>query len=184
MSGQSKTSDGALVVAEASAVRLIERDGRLHVVDMGYRWAYVTGFVAGLVTLIVGVNGVVQVVMGITGSGILIAGIIMVIVAGAGIFALRALVRHVRRKRALPLSALTSTVIFDFGQRVLCDGAGRPIAPLDGVQMAHRIQLGSSSTALEVRHAGGRIVIARGNPMAGGVGPLEDALRSRGIIVV
>jgi hypothetical protein len=64
------------------------------------------------------------------------------------------------------------------GVGTLVDGDGAVIAPLDEIGVERAWQAGSSSKALVVRHRGGRIVVARGNPFGDSVDAFEQALRA------
>jgi hypothetical protein len=172
------------VIARASGVALVEQEGKLHAVELGTAWAYTAGFVLGLITFIFGAFGAVQLVMALVGSsGILLLGLVFLPIAALGAAGLWLVVRYVRRRNAAPLGALPVRLVFDLSAGTLCTGDGQLIAPLASVKVHHKFQVTSSSRALEVTWSGGSTELVGGNPFAGGIGPIEDALRSRGIAV-
>ncbi|MBW2453732.1 MAG: hypothetical protein JRI68_04445 [Deltaproteobacteria bacterium] len=169
-------------ITRASGVGLIEQDGKLYAVDLGTGWAYTMGFVLGLITFIFGAFGTVQLVLAIAGAGgLAVLGAIFVPIAAATGVGLWLVVRHVQRRHAAPLGSLPVIVVFDFAAGQLCAATGQPLAPLAQVQLGHKLQLGSSSKALELRWPGGSVALVRGNPFAGGSSAIEDALGSRGL---
>jgi hypothetical protein len=113
---------------------------------------------------------------------VVLGAVFLAVAALAGVV-LWLIIKFVRRRHAAPLGALPVLVIFDVPAGQLCSGTGQPVAPLSDVQLGHRFQIGSSSRALEVRWSGGSVVLVRGNPFAGGIGPIESALQARGIRV-
>jgi len=167
-----------VVLAESSGVALIERGPRIYVVDRGTRGFYTAGFVAGLIALIVGINGIVQLVLVAMGEGGIVpfGAIALTIGALAGVGLWRIVVT-IRKRRGLSLEQLGAVVIVDRQQGMLCNGAGQPIAPLGGVAVTRKMQVTSSSPALHLSWPGGGVCVARGNPFAGGIGPIEAGLR-------
>jgi hypothetical protein len=157
-----------------SGVKILEDGERLLIVDSRTSSLSVVVFVLGLLTFILGGGGIALAVAAsaAAGLGLLGAGALF----GLGLaLALRALLRRRRR----PAGELAPHALIDLGARTLCDGSGRVLAPLAQVRFRRKFQLGSSSPALCASFAGGELILARGNPFAGGLGTLEDALRSR-----
>lgn len=172
------------MIARASGVGLLEQDGKLHVVDLGTRWAYTVGFVVGLLAFIIGAFGLAQIVLALIGSGgLLLLGAVFAAVAVVFGTVLWLIIKHVRSRNAAPLGALPVSVIFDLPAGQLCSAAGQPLAPLAEVRLRRKFQVTSSSRALELCWNGGSMVLVRGNPFAGGIDPIEDALRAKGIAV-
>jgi hypothetical protein len=170
------------MVARASGVGLIDRDGKLYAVDLGTGWAYTMGFVLGLVTFLFGVFGSVQLVMAAVGSGgMAVLGAVFVPIAALGGLGLWLIVRFVGKRHAASLDSLPVLVVFDLGAGQLLAPTGQPIAALSQVQLDFPFQLGSSSRALALRWPGGSMVLVRSNPFAGGSAAIEDGLRSRGV---
>lgn len=161
------------VIARCNGALLVEDGDRVGVVEQGGGWVPVAVFVAALLTGIPLAAGVAFLVVAWPVGVGLLAG------AAIGAAALVALVRLRRRVGAAPPAA--PWLVFDRRARVVVDGAGAVIAPFDQVRLERAWQAGSSSKALVVRHPGGRIVIARGNPFGDAVDAVEHALRARGV---
>ncbi|OBB14442.1 hypothetical protein A5731_13210 [Mycolicibacterium conceptionense] len=66
--------------------------------------------------------------------------------------------------------------VFDRARGVLIDGDGKVLAPLSQVQLARRMQLGSSSPKLVAVTPSGDRILKRGNPFNGGIGNLDEVL--------
>ena len=172
------------MIARASGVALIEQDRRIHAVQLGTRWAYTAGFVVGLLAFILGAFGVVQIVMALVGAGGLwVVGLVFATIATVCAAVLWLIIKYVRGRHGAALGELPISLVFDLPGGQLCDGAGRAIAPLAEVRVRFRFQVTSSSRALEVCWNGGSIELVSGNPFAGGLGAIVDALQSRGISV-
>jgi hypothetical protein len=176
-SRQVEVAMAGTTIARSSGVSVVESDGRILIVDLGTSWAHTAAFVAALLFFI---PVAFAVVLAVSGGplwvcvGFFVAGAVFAI-------ALQFLVGHIReRKRAAPES-LPVLLVFDLAAGKLLDGAGQVLAPLSEVSVGHRFQVGSSSRALEACWADGSRVFVCGNPFAGGLGPVEDALRAKGI---
>ncbi len=175
------TSD--VTIARASGVKLVERDGKILVVEIGTNWAYIMGFVVGLISFILGVFGTLQLVLALSGgSGILLLGIIFTTLSIVGFVGLSLLVKHVRSRNDAPPETLPILCIFDLPGGNLCDRNGQPIATLATTRLRRKFQIGSSSPALEVNYGHGSLLLAKGNPFAGGIAPLEEGLQHKGIV--
>jgi len=160
------------VLGAGSGVKIVQEQQRLLVVDTGTSALTVAAFVLGLLTLIPGGFGAAMLAVGQIAVGLGFVGAAALFGAGL-VLALRTL----RRRRSRPLGELTASLVIDLAARTLCDGCGRVLAPLDRVRFRRKFQIGSSSPALVAAHDGRERLIARGNPFAGGLGTLEDALR-------
>jgi hypothetical protein len=173
-----------VTLAISSGVKLVDREGRILVVDLGTSWAYIAGFVVGLLAFIVGGNGILQLVLAFgSGGGSLLAAAIFLVVSIAFGGILYLLIRYVRKRNAAAPETLRLVVIFDLPAGTLCDGAGASIAPLATTRLRQKITIGSSSPALDVQSSAGPIRLASGNIFAGGIGPLLSALQTKGIPV-
>ena len=154
---------GGLVIAE---------DGPLViVVDRGNGPPAVLAFVTGLVAVVVGGFGVVTLVAdpGYLGAAFLAAGVVAAAVTWA-------VVRHIRRRRTIPVESYRPVAVFDRAARVMRDADGQVVAPLDAVTFSRRMQIGSSSPKLVADTPSGGYVLLRGNPFTGGLGDLDAVL--------
>ena len=84
-------------------------------------------------------------------------------------------VRKIRRRRSQPLHSCRSVAVIDRKLGLFSYGGGA-IVPLDQVQFARRMQIGSSSPKLVALTPGGTKVLKRGNPFDGGVGNVDEVL--------
>lgn len=160
------------IVARCNGTLLVEDGDRLGVAEQGGGWINVAVFVTGLLTVILLVNGVVMLsIVGLAGA-VLVGGSLVLGAALVGLLRLR------RRRRAAPPPA--PWLVFDRGARAVIDSNGSQLASFDRVTIERAWQAGSSSKALVLRHPGGRIVIARGNPFGDSVDAFEHVL-TRGL---
>lgn len=168
------------VIAECGARILFEKGNELVVADRGDQWTFTTIFVLALVGFIVGLNGLLQLLLATTGdSGSFAAGIVATAVGGVATFALTRVFALRKRNRARPLDALEVVARFDLTDQTLRAPDGAVVASLTSVSLKRRFQIGSSNRMLVAAHPGGDVVIARGNPFAGDVGDMQDALTQR-----
>jgi hypothetical protein len=129
-----------------------------------------------------GANGVAQLVMAARGVTGLIAGLVLAAITVPLVAALVHLVK--RRRRARVSATMQPRLVLDFGAGQLLDARGAVLAPLQEVSFDKVMQLASSSRALKCRWGkDGGLVVLRGSPFAGGIGPAVDALRARGLAV-
>ncbi len=168
------------VLAEASGVALRQRGQQLLFVDLGTNWVYTTAFVLGLLTFILGVNGIVQLGLAIAGEGILLLGVALTIAASLFGFALYKLVRRVPTQRQKPSEALKVLLILDAQSRQVLASDGTALASFDQIRFVKRFQFGSSSPALAIEWPHGTRVLVRGNVFAGGIQAFLDVLSQQG----
>ncbi|MBB3752811.1 hypothetical protein FHT44_005323 [Mycolicibacterium sp. BK634] len=157
---------GGLVIAEDGPLVLV--------IDRGNGPRAVLAFVAGVVALVFGGFGAVS-LAAITPVWLGLA-FLAVGVASAAITAVA--VRHIRGTRAIPVSDYRPVAVFDRAARVLRDGNGTVVAPLDAVTVGRRMQIGSSAPKLVAQTPAGSFVLLRGNPFTGGLGDLDSVLRA------
>ena len=127
----------------------------------------------GLLTVIFGVNAVFMATMAELRGVALILGPLAVLFAVSFIA-----VGRYRARRANAAGERIATIDLERG---LVDDRGELVAPVSALSVKRTFQMTSSSRALELRWPGGAVVIARGNPFAGDVGAIEDALRQQGV---
>lgn len=175
----------AATVATCGAFELIEDGPRLVFIDRATNGIDIGIFVVGLLTFILGSNGVVWTVLAITGRdgtfALMGAGFLAVVAILVTV--LVALVRARRRRRSAPLGEQRILLVLDRAQGAVCTGEGRPLAPLAGIVVREAYQLGSSSKALEVASSAGVFTVAQGSPFSGSIDDVAHALRQRGFPV-
>lgn len=173
------------ILTDVAGHVLYEDGPRLVFVDRKTGWTFWARFVLGLVTVIVGLNGVAQLGMALTDNGgILIFGVIATGVAAVGLFALVTLHRWVKSRARQPISDFRPIVVLDRERNVLMGPEGQTIAALQDVYFAKAFQFTSSAPGLMCRWPGGRAIVSRGRAMGlGGVDDTVSALRQRGLTV-
>lgn len=165
------TPAGARVVARCNGTVLTEADGRLGLVTIGGGWFGTAVFVAGLLTVIPGINAVVMLAMRQWLAGVIL--IAVAIAAGAATVAF-----HRRRRAARTAPPPAPWLIFDLPAGVVRDARGAALAPIAQVTLRRTFQVGSSSKALSLQLPAQTIVLARGTPFGDSVDALDDALRA------
>ena len=160
----------------------IARCGSGVLVAEGERWMFGhqpgTGgnllvYIFGLLGTIVSVNAIVMAATEhIAALALLLIGLPLLAIAAAVVRS-----RNAARKTTM----LQPIIMLDFASGMLLDGAGRPLAPLAQVFFFPSFQLFSSARKLECQWPGGRVVVLRGDPFGGSIGPARDALRRRGL---
>ncbi|WP_445169991.1 hypothetical protein ACTXG7_12145 [Mycolicibacterium sp. Dal123E01] len=147
---------GGLVIAE---------DGPLViVVDRGNGPPAIAAFVTGVIALVFGGFGAVSLIANgcaWLGVAFVAAGVVAAVVTSAT-------VRHIRRKRSIPVDQYRPVAVFDRAARTFRDADGTVVAPLDAVTFHRQMQVGSSSPKLIAQTPSGAYVLLRGNPFTGG----------------
>ena len=166
-------------LTEASGVGIYSEGDRVLVVDLGTVQLYTTIFVLGLVTLICGANGAMM-LAGLFGEGQVVVGLVLVALSALSGLGIHKLVKLIRARRSHPEDRVP-IVILDLATQQLCASDGRPMAPLSEVRQQRKVQIGSSSRKLVLFGPMGTVLVARGNPFAGGLGNLDGVLAQCGI---
>ena len=172
------SSDGGVrVLAEASGVVVAESGARVLVVDRRIGGLSTTVFVLMLCAVIplgAGLAFTVQALL--DGAAPPVFGLVLLGVAVVAFGLLLLARRAVRGRRARPVGSYVPVAVFDRAAGVMVNSAGQVVAPLHQVRVGRRMQLTSSSPMLVADTPGGRYVLGRGNPFAGGLGDLEAVL--------
>ncbi len=164
------------LLAKASGAVIYKDEKELIVAHVGGNGLAVTMFVSGLVTFITGAQGIVWLTLGS-----------MEVSAVFFFFALISFaVFHFvfeRRKEAIqrPPSDLTQIFRIDFSKQEIQDENGRMLCPVSAARLKLIFQVSSSSRSLALVTPQKEILIARGNPFAGGTASLINELTSHGI---
>lgn len=170
------------VIVETAGCVAYEDGGRLHLAGRSTGGMLVAAFVVGLLVLVLGANGAVQLALSLPrGGGSAVLGLVLL---GLGLLLVPLLVlilRRYRRARAAGVAALRPLLSLDLARGVLVGSGGQDLCPLRDARTRRTFQLGSSNRALEVHWPGGSAVVARGSPFAGDVSPIEQLLHARGI---
>ncbi len=170
------------ILTEAAGHVLYEDGHRLVFVNRGTGWTFWLRFVLGLVTFIVGANGVAQLVLGSMGKGFVLAGVILLFVAGLGGAGFVAVHSWVKTQAKRPLTDFPPVVVIDRQTHWLLGPGGEQLAPLNTVVFSPEFQFTSSAPALAACWPGGKRIVHRGGAMGlSGIGGAQDALRARGL---
>jgi hypothetical protein len=171
---------GMVELGAGSGVKILGDGQRLVVCDTRTGPLHTAAFVLALLALIPAGGGVALLVAG--PRALAPAAAILTAFGALCGLGLALILRVIRRRRAAPFDALTPLVVIDLVGRRLLDGGGRALAPLARVRFHRQRQLGSSEPALVASFANTTLVLARGNPFAGGLGTLERALHRAGLM--
>ena len=158
------------VIADTGGLVVTDDGRRVLVFDRGTGSLAVTGFVLGIIALVVGGFGVVALfsLSATFGAAFLAVGVL------AGIATILTL-RRFRRRRAQPLHECKPVAVLD-RKLGLFSYAGGAVLALDQVRFERRFQLGSSSPKLVAVLPRGTRVLKRGNPFDGGIGNVDEVL--------
>ena|SRR5690242_1331553 len=161
---QTQADTGGLVVTD---------DGRrVLVFDRCTGALTVLAFVLGVLALVVTGFGLVAVASGTpataVGAAFVAVGLVIAVAAYLAF-------HKFRRRRAQPLHECRPVAVIDRKLGIFSYGGGA-IVPLDQVQFARKLQIGSSSPKLVAVTPGGTHVLKRGNPFDGGIGNVDELL--------
>ncbi len=162
----------ATVLAESNGFQVLQAGNQVYVVDRGWGWVSTAMFVFGLIAFIFTLAPVVLAVA--LGVPLLGLGVLVGLSAAGAII----LVRGSReKKRGEPVAAKSVLLVIDVGGGEVREVGGQSICALADLNIGRRMQIGSSSKALQATWPAGKRVIARGTPFGGDVGPIEATLR-------
>ncbi len=169
-----------LKLAESSGTIVYENENKLYITKKPGQWISTFLFVTGLITVILLVNGFLQIFvfdftnsltigMVLLGLGILIAFIFWRVLA------------YRKKLGALPLNELKCICIIDLASNQLLDGKQNILAPLNALQLTRKMQITSSSPSLLLKWNNNSLTLVEGNPFSGGIAAVEKALISKGL---
>lgn len=169
-------------LAASSGTVIYEDSNKLYICKKPATWTSVFLFVTGLLTLIMLVNGVLQLVsFGTDSIGSSKIGIVLIGIAVFFAIVFWRVRLYQKKVNATPLQQLKNICIFDFDSNHLLDGQQKILTPINQVWLIRKMQLTSSSPELLVCWNGGSISIIKGNPFSGGIAEIEKILLSKGI---
>ncbi len=160
------------VLVDTGGLVVTDDGRRVNVFDRCTGALAILAFVLGILTLVVGGFGVVALIAGVPSTAL---GAIFVAV---GVVVRGGVVRRGAQDPSAPQPAAAqcrSVAVIDRKLGLFSYGGGA-IVPLDQVQFARRMQIGSSSPKLVALTPGGTKVLKRGNPFDGGVGNVDEVL--------
>lgn len=162
----------AKVLVDTGGLVVTDDGRRVNIFDRCTGALAILAFVVGILTLVIGGFGVVALVAGVPSRTL---GAIFVAVGLVFAAVSYVAVRRIRQRRSQPLHSCRSVAVIDRKLGLFSYGGGA-IVPLDQVQFARRMQIGSSSPKLVALTPGGVKVLKRGNPFDGGIGNVDEVL--------
>lgn len=159
----------AKVLIDTGGLVVTDDGRRVNIFDRCTGALATTAFVLGILTLVVGGFGMVALVTAVPSTTL---GAIFVAVGVVFAVVLYRVVLTILRRRGQPLHNCRSVAVIDRKLGLFSYGGGA-IVPIDQVQFARRMQIGSSSPKLVALTPGGTKVLKRGNPFDGGIGNVE-----------
>ena len=169
-------------LAASSGTVIYENDNKLYITKKTAQWTSTFLFVTGLLAFILVVNSLLQ--LFVLEMKLPDAPNLGFILLGLGIlFALifwRVLVYR-KKINAKPVSELKCICIIDLTANNLLDGKQNILAPLNQVQLSRKMQFTSSSPELVLQWNKNTLTLVEGNPFAGGIAAVEQALILKGI---
>jgi hypothetical protein len=162
----------AKVLIDTGGLVVTDDGRRVNVFDRCTGALATVAFVLGVLMLVVGGFGLVAMVTNVPsvelGAVFVGVGVVIAVV-------LYRVVRTILRRRTQPLHNCRSVAVIDRKLGLFSYGGGA-IVPLDQVQFARKMQIGSSSPKLVALTPGGTKVLKRGNPFDGGIGKVDEVL--------
>lgn len=168
------------MLARSAGTVVVQEGDRILIADRRTKAATIAIFVLGLLTFILGANGLIQFGLLFSGQGLL--GLAIGATLAAGLFGAVTwrLVQHLRARREEPVRADEILCAIDLGRNLVLAPNGGVLAPVYRCKLERRFQVTSSSRSLVLITPEATITIARGDPFSGDVGPIADALADAG----
>lgn len=170
-------------LTEASNCRIYRQGEQIILKKTPASWLGTAKFVMFVLCLIPFGAGILMLVSALRGSpemlwpGVILTGFSCIF---GGAFYL--LLKYDRKIKKLPPDALVMICSIDLKNCVLLDSSGQLLDTLDNVSIERSMQVTSSSKKLVIKWSKGKLIIAHGNPFTGGTEPLEEVLRSHGLM--
>jgi hypothetical protein len=169
-------------LASSSGTVIYEAGNKLYITKKPAQWTSTFLFVTGLLAFILLANGLLQLfVFKMQPHGVQTLGIILT--AAGVLFALIfwRVIAYRKKLNTIPLNELKCICIIDLNNNTLLDEHQNTLASLQQVQLSRKMQLTSSSPALVLQWNKNTLTLVQGNPFAGGIAAVEQALISKGI---
>ncbi|MDG1331290.1 MAG: hypothetical protein P8P74_03105 [Crocinitomicaceae bacterium] len=171
------------LLAKASGCRIYGKDDLVLVKEQPASWIPTARFVLLLISGIPLIFGVVSLFTHFQGyETSLTMSIIFIAVGSVFAFAYVFLNKYSKKINALPPSEFRTLCSFDLKNKVLLDSSGKELDSLNNVSVGCEFQITSSSKKLVVRYSSGTILLAKGNPFAGGTAALEAVFKQLGLM--
>lgn len=156
---------------------VFETNQKLHFVDYRTYWIYIFNFVLALILLALVSSTILQIIFEPT-----LATFLFAILTIASAFLLHSSRIYVANKEQKPLNDHKTIAIIDLKNQQLLDGKGDFIAPLEDVTISAAFHIGSSSMGVKAYWNKESLLLAKGNPFAGGTFAIRHKLKLRGLM--
>lgn len=172
------------LITKASGCRLYKQGNMLVVKAQPNSWIPTARFVLLLMSGIPLFFGLTQLVMYWKGHEIILF-VSVVFIAIGSLFGIAywLLNKYSIKTNALPPYQFQTICSFDLKNGSLLDAAGNVLDVLENTKIEREFQLTSSSKKLVARYSNGTILLAKGNPFAGGTSSLEAVFRKEGLMI-
>lgn len=168
-------------IASASGTIIFEDGARLYLAKTPGSWTSTFIFVVGLLSVIMLVNGALQLFVMQSDNGSSTVGLGLLAIGTFLAFSCWRVILYHRRNRLKPIDQLEKVAVIDFHQALLLNAEQQVLAPLQQVRLVRKMQISSSSPELFLTWPQGSLSIAQGNPFSGGVRSIEEVLVARGV---
>lgn len=169
-------------LATSSGTVIYENQNKLYITKKPAQWTSTFLFVTGLIAFILLANGLLQ--LFVFEMKLADAPNLGIILTATGVlFSLifwRVLVYR-KKVNAKPVNELKCICIVDLNNKTLLDDQQNIMAPLNQVILTRKMQITSSSKQLVLQWNKNTLTLVEGNPFAGGIEAVEQALISKGI---
>lgn len=165
------------ILANVGGYAIIEQDGKLIFVNYGTSWLYTFNFILIILCVVTFTNGIIQFIMNNMLAGMLLSstGIVAVLLLVIGI-------RVLKKSKKKPLEKITIICMVDLITKEFLNKNGQLLVSLDVVRFGRVMQLFSSFYAIQAEWSGGKMIVLRGNPFAGGSAGFIDVLKKNGLM--
>ncbi len=169
-------------LAASSGTVIYENDNKLYITKKPAQWTSTFLFVTGLLAFILLTNGLLQLfVLEMKLSGAPNLGIMLTAIGVFFSLIFWRVVVYRKKINAKPVSELKCICIIDLNNNTLLDGQQNIMSSLDQVILSRKMQFTSSSPELQLQWNKNTLTIVEGNPFAGGIAAVEQALILKGI---
>ncbi len=171
------------LLAKASGCRIYKKADLIIIKKQPASWVATARFVLLLLSCIPLIFGVISLVMYLRGDDtILMLSIVFILVGSFLGLIYWFLNRYYSKIKSLPPADFKTLCSFDLKNRKLLGPSDNILDSLKNTIVEREFQVTSSSKKLVVRYSNGVILLAKGNPFAGGTISLENVFRGEGLM--
>ncbi len=171
------------LLANASGCRIYKKADLIIIKEQPASWVATARFVLLLLSGIPLIFGVISLVTYFRGNDtVLMLSIVLILVGSLLGFVYWLLNRYYSKIKSLPPADFKTLCSFDLKNRKLLDPSDNILDSLKNTLVKREFQITSSSKKLVVLYSNGVILLAKGNPFAGGITSLENVFRGEGLM--